>query len=235
MPGRPRAEHTLQALARRRRHAVAARLTMSKSKSSDAALVLRGVHDAEARLDAEQLQILDERPRVRLQRAGEIEELDLERLAVRQPQHVALALAAGLAQQARRPGAAALRSCPEPSETGGTIGLAEHLVRELAAERLQQRELLGRGLARRPSCRSSRSTRSCACTTPNMMFCVRPLEIEQQPDRLADARILELRRGAVLKYQPCVPDGRLVRDGLALDPALAHGREVVARSPSRAR
>ena len=64
-----------------------------------AALVLGRIDDARAGLDAEPLQVRLERLRVRLQRCLEVEELDLERLAVRQLEDAALALAAGLAQE----------------------------------------------------------------------------------------------------------------------------------------
>ncbi len=47
----------------------------------DARLVLRRVHDAEVGVDAEQLQVLDERLRVAFEPAAEIQELDAERLA----------------------------------------------------------------------------------------------------------------------------------------------------------
>ena len=58
--------------------------------------------------------------RMRLQRRLEVEELDLERLAVRQLEDVAVALAAGLAQELV--GAAQERCGPGPSRpmTGGT-------------------------------------------------------------------------------------------------------------------
>ena len=91
----------------------------SKSKFSVRALVLRGVDDARFRVDAELLQVLLQRRSVRLQDLREIEKLDGERLAARQFQHAAVALAAGRDAAIRRRACSSARSLPEPSETGG--------------------------------------------------------------------------------------------------------------------
>ena len=81
------------------------------------ALYWVGVDDAHIGLDAELAEILDERHRMGLERARGIEELDGQRLAARQLQDIAVALAAGrdeeivglLEQLAVEAGAIALR------------------------------------------------------------------------------------------------------------------------------
>ena len=78
--------------ARRRGHHV-------EIKRVGAALVLRGINDAISRLDAELAEVLDERQRVRLERAVAVEEFDVERLAVRQIHRRTVALAARREQE----------------------------------------------------------------------------------------------------------------------------------------
>ena len=84
--------------------------------------VLHGVDQPDAGLDPERAEILDEGRVVRLERRLVEQELDRENLAVRQ-QPLAV-----LDDAIRRPAATAMalrnsvRSCPDPSDTGGTNG-----------------------------------------------------------------------------------------------------------------
>src|SRR6185437_16587521 len=59
---------------------------------------------------------------------------------------------------------------------------------------------------------------------------VGPLEVESVVERLAHARIGELLTSRV--DEPALgARRRIVRDGVALDPAVLYGREIVARRP----
>ena len=140
------------------------RVTMSKSNSSRRRWYCAASTMRKRASMPSSFMFLMQRARVRLQRAGEVEELDLERLAIRQAQDVAVALAAGFAQQGVGP---AQQSAVLSGAVGDrrNVGLAEHLVGQLARGTARAARL-PRGMAcRSPSCRSSRSTRSCAGTS----------------------------------------------------------------------
>ena len=87
------------------------------------------------------------------------------------------------------------RSWPEPSETGGTIGLAEHLVGHLAAKRLEQLEFVGarRALRHHVGVLEHRDGALVGAVHDGL---VGPFEIEGVVERLAQPRIGELRRAA---------------------------------------
>ena len=134
-------------------HRLARRQPESEARGDDviieivgALLVLRRIDDAEARGDAEQIEVPDEGRGVRLQPIVEIEEFDLERLAVRQKQARILPLAArreeqivGLAQQ----------RAVLPRSVGHRryIGLVEDGRQHLLAEGLEDLQLFRRRLS----------------------------------------------------------------------------------------
>ena len=109
------------------------------------------------------------------------------------------------------------------------IGLAEHLVGQLAPEGFEQRDFLGGWLAFRHHV-GILEVRCRALVRAEHDVGVRPFEIEQQPERLANAPVPELVAADI--EEPALRARRgLVGDGIALDPALAHGGNVVGGRP----
>ena len=122
-------------------------------------LELRGVDDAHARIDAEQLQILDEGLRVPLEQIGKVEELEFQRLAVGKQQRIVLAPAAGRGEEvggALQQGAILARAVGNRRRWR----LAENALRQFVAEGLKQRLL---GVARRSLPAQVRRRRRSGC------------------------------------------------------------------------
>ena len=156
--------------------------------------ILHGIDQTERRLDAEHGEILDVRPVMRLDRRLVDQKLDLEDVAVRQPALAVLDRKPGLLQQLR--GLAQQRAVlPRPVRDRRHEGLAEHLVRHLAAERLEQLHLLGRWRPLRHHVRVLERRVGARIGAVHDGL-VGPFEIEGVDQGLAHARILELRRGA---------------------------------------
>ncbi len=136
-----------------------------------------------------------------------------------------------------KPAAASkLRAAPQPAAiVAGTvghrrhIGLAEHFVRQLAAERLKQRQFGGIGLALRHHRRILKHRHRAVIGAVHDVL-VGPFEIEGVDQRLAQPAVLELRAPGI--DEPALRAGRRVVGQLrALDAAVLEGGKIVARRP----
>ncbi len=184
------------------------------------------IDDAEARGDAEQIEIADKGRSVRFERIVEIEKLDLKRFAVRQQQVVAVAFAArsdeqiiGFAQQ-RAILARAIRD-------GGHRHLAEDGRRQFSLERRENGEFF----RRRRAGRHHRRILEIGCRTvikPVHDVAIGPLEVETLFQRFAD--VLELVATDV--EEPGLRSKRqLVRQRLAFHTAVICRRKAILRRP----
>ena len=156
------------------------------------------------------------------------QELDGDRLAVRQHALAVLEHDAGLAEQLLGvPQRAAVLAAAVGHRRH--IGLAEHFVRQLAAKRLEQREFGGVRLALRHH-RRILEHRMRALVGAVHDVLVGPFEIEGVDQRLAQAAVLEFLAPHI--DEPALRAGRrIVRQDVALDAAVLEGREIVARRP----
>ena len=204
-------------------------MVMSKSKSSTRARYCTGSTSRKRRLDAERAEILDVGRMVRLERRLVEQKFDLEDLAVRQHPLAVLDDAVPASCSNCDALRSKVRSCPDPSDTGGTNGIAEHLVRHLAAERLEQLEFFRR---RRPAHHHVRilERRMGARIGAVHDGLVGPFEIERLDQRLAHPRILELVAAGI--DEPALrARRRFVGQCLALDAAVLDRRKIIARRP----
>ena len=129
-----------------------------------------------------------------------------------------------------------MRAAPQPAAVvAGAVGhrrhirLAEHFVRHLAAERLEQLELGGVRLAGRLHRRVlEHRLRAVVGAVHDVL--VGPFEIEGVDQRLAQAAVLELRAPRI--DEPALRAGRrVVGNTRALDAAVLEGGKIVARRP----
>ena len=201
---------------------------MSKSKSSTRARYCTASTMPQAGLDPERAEVLDVRRMMRLKRRLVDQEFDLENLTVRQHPLAVLDGEPGVLQAIARLCAAA--SGPVPIRpTPAARRAPEHLVRHLAAKRLQQLEFFRR---RRPVRHHVRilERRMGARIGAVHDGLVGPFEIERQDQRLAHPRIPEL-VAAEIDEPALRARRRIVGQDFALDPAILDGREIIARRP----
>src|SRR5262249_43587020 len=165
---------------------------------------------------------------MRLERRLVEQELDRDRLAIGQHALAVLDHQAGVLQQ--RAGFAQQRAVlTRAVRDRRHERLAEYLVGDLAAEWLEQGELLRAGLANRHQ-RRILEYRMGPLVGPVHDGLVRPFEIEGVGERLAQALVLEL--GAPSIEEPALRAGRrIVGDDVALDATVADRREVITRGP----
>ena len=190
--------------------------------------ILHGVDHADVRLDPQRRQILDVGRVVRLDRRLVDQEFDLESFAIRELPLGVLDRATGVLQQLR------CLAQQGPVLSGAVRHRrherhAEHLVRHLAAKRLQQLEFFRR---RRPFRHHVRilERRMGALVGAVHDGLVGPLEIERLDQRLAHARILELVAAHV--HEPALrARRRIVGQDLLLDAAVLDGWKIIARRP----
>ena len=139
------------------------------------------------------------------------------------------------ASSRRQPGARArasqiARGCCRCRRSPAARGLAEHLRRQLVAEWLEQRQLLGRRRARRPSCRSSRRSSPCACRARRTDCWLLHSKSKARSSAWRTRGSLNFSRRVLMK-KPCAPEGRSSGSVSAHEPALLDRRHVVARRP----
>ncbi len=117
----------------------------------------------------------------------------------------------------------------QPLQTNRSVGLAEDLLGDLPAQRLQQGQFVGAGQAASGHLRVVEIAAQALVATAEELP-VGPFEVEQQAQRLAYPAVLE-QRPAQVEHQ-ALEAGR-VRVGKALlaQPAIAQGRRVVAAAP----
>ncbi len=223
-----RAVDDAQAVARRRRAGERAARHV-EVELVHAALILRRVDDARARVDAEPLQIGLEGLRVRLQRDSGNRGTRSRRACRSAASGPLLRACSRPRARARRPAAAVAGPGPTRRETGGTTGSPKTDAGSLPRNGSSSASSSAEG---RPFAFMSEFSkiRRRALVEPEHDVLVRPLEIEGEADRLADARILE-RLAAQVEVPALDGRRRIVRDLLALDAAFAHGREIVAGRP----
>ena len=191
-------------------------------------LVLRRIHGAHARLDAETLQVLHERQRDALPRRVAQEDLELHRLAALVHEPLALDRPSGGRQERQRvpdvvadvPGAVGLRR---------VVLLREDFVGHLAAERLEDAKLFRRGQAARGQLRVRE-----VALRPRVgaveQGLVRPFEVERVAERLTYAPVLE-DRAPLVEDEGLHPGGDFVLDLFLLDQAPLDRRAGVGRRP----
>ena len=207
--GRLRGEERPQAIARRGRHAEPLHGHV-EIEILDPGAVLHGVDNTQGRLDAERGEILDVRRMMRLQADGS----STRNSILKASPFGSTRLPSLIKQPASCSSCVALRSSvrswPEPSDTGGTKWLSEHLVRHLAAERLEQLQFFRR---RRPLCHHVRvlERRNGALIGTIHDGLVGPLEIERLDQRLANPRIPEFVAAGI--DEPALSRPRAFRSG----------------------
>src|SRR5262245_19321565 len=112
------------------------------------------------------------------------------------------------------------RSCPDPSETGGTNGFPEYFRRNLRAERLEQGDFVTSGWTNRHHVGIFENGTGSLISAIHD-FCVHPFKIERIDEGLTHALIHEFLSSGVevpaLRRGCCV-----VRDHVALDTSLAN-------------
>ena len=173
-------------------------------------------------------EILDVGHVVRLERRLVDQEFDRDALAVGQHAPAVLDREAGLLKDGGG-------LTQQVAILAGTVGdrrnerLAEHFVRHLAAERLEQRELVGARLAGRHHV-GILEHRMGAVVRPIHDRLVGPLEIERQDQRFAQQPVLEFLAAGV--EEPALRAGRrVVGKDVLLDAAVLDRRKIVARRP----
>src|SRR5579863_2758704 len=181
-----------------------------------AGAVLYRIDDAQARLDAEDAEILDERRVMRLEGRLVNQELDGHGLAARQNELAVLDRATGLLDELR--GLAQQRAI-----LAGAVGdrrlvrLAEDLLRQVGAERLEQSKLRRVRHSLRHHVRVLKD-RDGPLVRPVHDRLVRPFEVEGVTQRLAQARIGEFRASRI--DEPTLrARRRVVRQRVLLDAA----------------
>src|SRR5262249_3855995 len=121
------------------------------------------------------------------------------------------------------------RSWPEPSETGGTNGFAEHIIWHLAAEWFEQGKFVRRGLTDRHHVGILKH-RMGPLIGPVHDLLVGPFEIECIDEGLPQTLILQFFPSRIKKPTLRARRG-IVWNNIALDVPLADRREVVACRP----
>ncbi len=122
-----------------------------------------------------------------------------------------------------------LRSCPDPSETGGSGGSPKTAAGSPSRNGSRSASSSCRRLADGLHVGIVEIGRGAAKGAEHDVL-VRPLEIEGEADRLADARVLEL-LAAQVEMPALRRRGKVDGDLLALHPAFADRRKVVAGRP----
>src|SRR5262249_4168694 len=119
---------------------------------------------------------------------------------------------------------------PRPVGHGRDERLAEHLVGDLAAERLEQRELLGSGLADRHHGGILKHGGG-ALVGPGHDGLFGPFEVEGANESLAQALVLEF--VATRIQEPTLRTGGcLVANDILFHASVAERRKIVARGPN---
>ncbi len=190
--------------------------------------VLRSVHLAQAHIDADPRQVALERQQRALQALALEQEVEAQRPSGGVQQAPVDGMPAGLAEQAVGLHQA-LVDIAAAVVHRRSVGLAEDLLGDLPAQRLQQGQFVGAGQAAGGHLRVVEIAAQALVATAEELS-VGPFEVEQQAQRLAYPAVLE-QRPAQVEHQ-ALEAGR-VRVGKALlaQPAIAQGRRVVAAAP----
>src|SRR6266702_6047402 len=220
-------EKRTQSIPRRRRQGEA-KYRHIEVKLVDAGAILHRIDDPQRRLDAESAEILDEWQVVGLDPRVLGEKLDGNALAVRADTLAILDDVTRLLQEL-------VRLAQERAVLARTVGdrrherLAEHLVRHLAAERLEQRELFRARLALGHHVRILEHRMDSLVGSIHDGL-VGPFEVEGVDQGFAQLRMLELLPPRV--DEPALHARRpLVGQNVALDAPVPDRREIVARRP----
>ena len=166
---------------------------------------------------------------MRLQSARGVEKFNLERFAIGQFEHSAVARAARRQQHI----IGFFQQSPVRARSVGDrrhIGLAKHFIRHFAAIRLQQCQLCGRGLAFGHHGRALKIGGGAAGRGIHDVF-IGPFEIKHQPQRLADAWILECVAAQIVK--PALNcGGNAAGQRLFFHAAILDRRKIIACGPN---